>query len=151
MKPLTLIYRNAGSAVEPNQAAGLIVSRRKPLPDAHTILVVGRDNELRRSVKFALEAEGFNVVISPRLPENGDPAWPAISCAVVDDSALVGDGAIGDGRVALDWPVVLLADRVDGSKVVARHTLLKPLLGRRLISAVLDSVAMDGRQGVARE
>jgi hypothetical protein len=106
---------------------------------APTILVVGPGNDLQRSVRFALEAEGFNVVTTPRLPLNDDAGLPAITCAVVDESALMDEMWLADG-ISLDWPVVLLTDGFAPPWLSARHTLVKPLLGGQLVEAVAECV-----------
>lgn len=111
------------------------------MPAAHTILVVGPDNELQRSVKFALEAEGFGVLTAPRLPYESDCAGlPAIACAVVDDGGLTSADRTRAQRTHARWPVVLLIDGFSTPAMAAEHILVKPLLGRSLVNAVLAAL-----------
>jgi hypothetical protein len=108
-----------------------------------TILVVGPDDALQRSVSFALEAEGFSVVTTSRWPLNDDAGLPAIACAVVDERALSDGMWLADG-ILPDWPVVLLSDGFAAPWISARHTLVKPLLGSQLVEAVAECVVSGG-------
>lgn len=106
------------------------------------VVVVVPDRELRRSIEFALEAEGFAISSHDRLeaalasPRIGDTA-----CAVIDEAAL---GA-HEGKDALAHifpPVVLLVDRLRAGQTQAGiRVLTKPLLGRMLVETVQAIIA----------
>lgn len=123
--------------------------REKALHPAHTVLVVAPDDELRRSIAFALEAEGF--VVSPRrrlssvvegLHDN------AFDCAVVDEEAI--DRREGWGGLSpIACPIVLLIDRLRNLPGhMAVTPLAKPLLGRDLTETVARCIA-ESRAGAA--
>lgn len=107
------------------------------------ILVVVPDAGFRRSIEFALEAEGYGVESRAQLSTaTTSPAASLICCAVIDEDAAE-DGA--DAWKFL-WhfakPIVLLVDRPwslpepEGMKV-----LVKPLIGNALVETVRQLVA----------
>jgi len=117
-------------------------TREKVLIPGHTVLVVAPDDELRRSLAFALEAEGFAVsthrLLSPAL-EQASNEW--FDCAVIDENTIRrrnGWNALSD----MPCPIVLLVDQLrlvpDQINVTP---LFKPLLGRILVDTVTDCVA----------
>jgi DNA-binding response OmpR family regulator len=101
---------------------------------------VAPDNALRRSLRFALEAEGFDVITAARLAAEGnDHSSAKVSCVVLDDRSLAASDA---GRIErLGMPVIFLSDGLGGPKLAAKQTLVKPLLGRELIDAVAETIA----------
>jgi DNA-binding response OmpR family regulator len=109
------------------------------LPASHTILVLAPDNELRRSVRFALEAEGFRVDTISRLPaDNEAELSPQASCVIVDDRSLPDTDS---GRLQqLGLPIIFLTEGLVAPKFAWKRMLLKPLLGRELIDAVFASI-----------
>ncbi|MET2831514.1 hypothetical protein [Mesorhizobium shangrilense] len=102
------------------------------------ILIVVPEEDLRRSIVFALEAEGLDVVTCAGLEDILSlPRLARADCMVVDDMALrISSGYGGPPNLAM--PVVLLADTVpDARPEWVDVTLLKPLLGRSLVDAVV--------------
>lgn len=120
-------------------------------PVQHVVVVVP-DPELRRSIEFALEAEGFGIESHDRLvaalasPRIGDAA-----CAVIDEAAI--GGRKGKDAPALERiapPVVLLVDQLRAvpQAPAGIRVLTKPLLGRMLVETVLAVIA-EGRAPAA--
>jgi len=106
------------------------------------ILVVAPDDELRRSIEFALEAEGFKVHSHAQLSTVLElEAKGSFACAVIDESAIDIRKTGAEQVAKLAMPVVLLTDRLrtipDVSSVTA---LTKPLLGL-LSETVLVAIA----------
>ncbi|NDV87874.1 hypothetical protein GTW51_14295 [Aurantimonas aggregata] len=102
------------------------------------IFVIAADSALRRSLKFALEAEHLTVhaydgLESARRSRLLDQA----SCAVVDEDVLDGRGAATAALKRFARPVILLVDRPPGC---AGHDelaiLVKPLQWDALIRTV---------------
>jgi hypothetical protein len=113
------------------------------LSPTQTILVVAPGAELRRSIVFALEANGFKVESHPWLGSAAAAAEvsPA-ACLVIDENALV-DQPSG-ARVLKEFarPVVLLVDRLRAIPRLARIKVLrKPMLGDQLIETVRGALA----------
>lgn len=114
------------------------------LPTLGMILVVVPDRELRRSIEFALEAEGLVFCAHAELAAAlASPEAGAAACLIVDEDAIApsrngaGNGLDGFGR-----PVVLLVDRMRTvPRVPGIRVLNKPLLGERLIEIVAGSIA----------
>ena len=106
-----------------------------------TILVVVPGEELRKSIEFTLEAEGFKVDSHKGFETVfAAPQAEDFSCAIVDEDAIEG-GEQNLSRLAeiagSSRPVVVLLDRMamlPGS--FALRKLPKPLLGPALIEAV---------------
>lgn len=105
--------------------------------DAPRLLVIAPDDDLRRSLAFALEAEGYAVTAladtdSAHVIGNGHYA-----CTIVDQAALAGTEAAIRAFCAAAQPVVLLSNASvtclpwDGVSVVE-----KPMLGESLSQAV---------------
>lgn len=106
------------------------------------ILIVIPEEDLRRSIVFALEAEDFEVITCARLEDVLSlPRLARADCMIVDDKAFrVSNGRGGLAQRAM--PVVLLADVVpDTCPEWVDTVLLKPLLGRSLIDAVAMQLA----------
>lgn len=102
------------------------------------ILIVVPEEDLRRSIVFALEAEGLDVVTCAGLEDILSlPRLARADCMIVDDKALPTSSGYG-GLPNLAMPVVLLADTVpETCPEWVDVTLLKPLLGRSLVDAVV--------------
>jgi hypothetical protein len=106
------------------------------------ILVIAPDGELRRSVRFALEVEGFDV--DWRASISARPMPGEYDCTVLDHHALGEDSAAAQSFVRAFTPVVLLANERDALSPLAFRTILKPHLGAPLIEAVRDAIAQPG-------
>lgn len=118
---------------------------QRGLAAVQLVVVVVPDKELRRSIEFALEAEGFGIGSHDRLEAAlASPGVGGAACAVIDEAAL--DTHQGKGAAALariEPPVVLLVDRL---RVVPQppasiRVLTKPLLGRMLVETVQAAIA----------
>ncbi|MEX4010587.1 hypothetical protein [Neoaquamicrobium sediminum] len=105
---------------------------------AVVVQVIAPDREFRRSLEFALEAEGF-LIESHALLAGAEPSPIASEavCAVVDEGALRIDPS---GRQSLDRlikPVILLADGFSAIEQDNGLTVLtKPLQGNVLIEVI---------------
>ena len=108
------------------------------MPAGH-ILIVAPETDLRRSLEFALEADGYRVTAWPEICT--DPGG-AFDCTVIDEGALSGPAAQVAAFCDAARPVVLLSDnpiawlvdRID-------QRLDKPLLGSALSVAVSAAIA----------
>ena len=102
------------------------------------VLIVAPDRGFRRSLEFALEAEGFVVDSHASVSTAVEsPRAPAAVCSVVDEDALQGWTPGPQIFERLARPVILLADRFLPYPEHAGITILtKPLLGKALIESV---------------
>lgn len=115
------------------------------LKSMHTILVVAHDEELRRSIAFALEAEGLAVSCRADLASAAEiAAISAFGCAVVDEDAMCDVEGAWETLSRMMLPVILLIDHLRATSGSPTMRLLnKPLLGRHLVEAVLSSLAIQ--------
>jgi hypothetical protein len=118
------------------------MARRASLNTRRSVLVVARDEGLRRSIAFALEVEGLLVVSSASLttlPKEFQLA--PFGCIVIDEDAVVSDKRGSDRMMEIAAPIVLL---VDSMKTIPTSfcgaVLRKPLLGERLVKAVAGAL-----------
>ena len=113
------------------------------LASFHLVLVVAPDRELRRSIEFALEAEGFGISAHAELAAAlSSPRLECAACAVIDENAI---GARSAAHLLPDHvgrPVVLLVDRLraDPQAAPGMSVLTKPLLGRMLVETVAAAI-----------
>lgn len=107
------------------------------------VLVVAPDHGFRRSLEFALEAEGFAVDSYALLSTAvASPLAAVAACAVVDEDAIEDRASGREALGRLAKPVVLLVDRLPPFPDLARiRVLVKPLLGNALIETVQSSIA----------
>ncbi|WP_367718841.1 DNA-binding response regulator [Nitratireductor sp. GISD-1A_MAKvit] len=100
------------------------------------ILVVAPDTAFRLSLRFMLEAEGFDVVV----PNRFDDAWRLrgkADCTIVDHDTLTTAGVSVTRLVEEKGPVILLADTLeDMPRAEHLRTIQKPLLGSAVVNAV---------------
>lgn len=75
------------------------------------LLVVARNGDLRGSLAFALEAEGYEVTAREQLPTLAWLTAQCFDCTVLDQEALRGDGYESIAFCIKAHPVVLLAAR----------------------------------------
>jgi len=103
------------------------------------ILLIAPDSELRRSVEFALGAEGHDVTCRASIAAHERPDY---DCTVIDQHALGNDRKAASTFCSIFSPVILLASQTSHplSPDVFR-TLLKPQLGPALVGAVADAIA----------
>lgn len=107
------------------------------------ILVIAPDSDLRRSLRFALEAERFAVTWRTGIDAALVPA--AYDCTIVDHDALSGNAAAARSFIRAFAPVVLLANHPHELSPEVFRTLLKPGLGAPLIAAVHEALARADR------
>jgi hypothetical protein len=90
--------------------------------------------ELRRSIEFALDADGFDVVSHRSVRAALDSSGAAgAACIVVDENALSERTKDVDALKQFGRPVILLVDRMRVAPQLDRLKVLKkPLLGRLL-------------------
>jgi CheY-like chemotaxis protein len=109
----------------------------------HRVLVIAPDLDLRRSLQFALEAEGHTVTwrtsIAPMtvLPRDFD-------CTVVDHHALGNDKSVAQTFLRAFEPAILLANKPHELSADAFRTILKPHLGATVTLAIRE--AMETRK-----
>lgn len=116
-----------------------------------TILVVAPKEEFRRSIAFALEAEGFDVEAHALLASAlASPLAERADCTVVDDHAV---NAVHGGWAALSrfkQRIVLLSNHAEPVTLLPGvKVLLKPLLGRSLTDTVAAVVSEKRAIGAA--
>jgi FixJ family two-component response regulator len=101
------------------------------------VLVVAPDTQLRRSITFLLEAEGYEVTAYDRVPASDMAPKPRRSCAIVDEAALADGEDIWDrlGRIA-ETLVMLVSSGVMPPTTFLVRPVEKPLLGQSLVEAV---------------
>jgi hypothetical protein len=111
-----------------------------------TILVAAPGAELRQSIVFALEADGFEVDAHASLGAAIAASGSSGSlCFVVDENALNGHPNGAKALQKFGLPVILLVDRLRAIPRLTRiKILIKPLLGQRLLEMVRGALASDG-------
>lgn len=73
------------------------------------ILVIAPDNDLRRSIAFALEAEGYDVTARAELPSHSWVSAARFDATVLDQKALAGPDYVSIAFCLKARPVILLA------------------------------------------
>jgi len=104
----------------------------------HRVLVIAPDLDLRRSLQFALEVEGYDVtwrasIAATELPHDYD-------CTVVDHHALGNDRAAAETFLRAFRPSILLANKPHDLSAAAFRTILKPHLGAALTGAIREAI-----------
>ena len=104
----------------------------------HRILIVAPDFDLRRSLQFALEAEGYAVtwragIVESEMPHDFD-------CTVVDHHALGNDRTVAEAFLKAFEPSILLANNPHALSAAAFRTILKPHLGPALTAAIREAI-----------
>lgn len=104
------------------------------------ILVIAADSDLRRSLEFALRADGHEVTC---LASTGAHVLPhGFDCTVVDHHAVGKDLKQGAAFCGAFAPVIMLANReTHPLSPHAFRTLQKPTLGPALSAAIHEAVA----------
>ncbi len=107
------------------------------------VLIVAPHGGFRRSLEFALEAEGFAVDSHALLSTAVESSFLAAAvCSVVDEDALLDWAPEPETFNRLAKPVILLVDRLTPiPEQVGMTILTKPLLGTALIDSVHALVA----------
>lgn len=105
------------------------------------LLLIAPDSDLRRSLEFALRAEGHDV--SWRASLGARDLSAHFDCTVLDHHAIGPHLQEGVTFCRVFAPVILLANAGDHPLApAALTTLLKPLLGRALIEAIDRAVTL---------
>lgn len=107
------------------------------------VIVVAPDSVMRRSLEFALTAEGFLTASLPTIGSalNSQYAETAV-CAIIDDNAIEDWSKLDDTLRRFPGPIVLLLG--EGDRPVTLSSVIavsKPFLGEPLIAAVNAIVA----------
>ena len=115
-----------------------------------SIIVVAPDRGFRRSVEFALEAEGFTVGGYPFLAvAEISIAAPTTCCAVIDEDAIEDKLHSWNSLRGLSKPVILLAARPQSLPESTGMCIVeKPVVGNALIEAVKTAM-VSGRTQVS--
>jgi len=104
------------------------------------LLVIAADADLRRSLQFALEAEGFAVTCRTGIGAHEIPAH--FDCTVVDHHVAGPDRRTAAAFFDAFAPVILLANTTEHPlSPFAYRTLQKPQLGPALSAAIHAAVA----------
>ena len=105
------------------------------------ILLVAPDSDLRRSLEFALAAEGHEVTWQASTATHELPS--KFDCTVLDHHAVGKDLRGGVAFCEAFRPVILLANFVPHSlSPWVYSTVQKPLLGEALVAAIRDAAAV---------
>jgi hypothetical protein len=108
-----------------------------PDPMTH-VLLVAPDSDLRKSVEFALQAEGYDVTSCASI---GARERPRYDCTIVDHHALGNNQRFAADFCRIFRPVILLANLVPHPlSPFAYRTVMKPLLGAALTDAIHDAI-----------
>ena len=105
----------------------------------HRALVIAPDLDLRRSLQFALEAEGYavtwrtSIATISALPRDFD-------CTVVDHHSLGNDKSVARTFLRAFEPTILLANEPHELSADAYRTILKPQLGAALTGAIREAI-----------
>lgn len=107
---------------------------------ASTVLVVVPDAELRRSIEFAFEAEGFLIephdCVQKAMLES---SRSDVVCIVIDEDAIDLRRSAVKTLECAPKPLILLVDKLRAAaKGDEFRVLTKPLLGRLLVDTVAD-------------
>jgi hypothetical protein len=105
---------------------------------AHVLLVVP-DSDLRRSLDFALRAEGH--VVTYRSSLDGEPIPAQFDSTILDEQAVGASLKQGLSFCRAFRPVVLLASSAEHPlSGAAFRTVLKPMLGPALSAALGEAL-----------
>jgi hypothetical protein len=108
------------------------------------LLLVAPETELRRSLAFSLETEGYSIVLRDAPPARSWLAQNRFDCAVVDQKALMGEAYESIAFCIKAHPVVLLAAKPHPWLVdwVAEVVDL-PLVGTDVSAAIRHARQLD--------
>lgn len=103
------------------------------------ILIVAPESELRRSLEFALLAEGHEVTSRASIAARERPTY---DCTVLDQHVIGTDRHLAAKFCSIFSPVILLSSQSSHPlSPAAFRTVLTPLLGPALIGAVNEALA----------
>lgn len=102
------------------------------------ILLIAPDSALRRSLEFALGAEGHSVTSRASIAARERPDY---DCTVLDQHAIGNDTVSAARFCDIFAPVILLTNNISHPLAGnAFRTLLKPSLGAALIGAIDEAL-----------
>ena len=105
---------------------------------AHILLIVA-DSDLRKSLDFALRADGHIVTWRSGLDESPIPMH--FDCTILDHHAAGQNLRQGQTFCRAFWPVILMANtEAHALSGAAFRTVLKPMLGPVLSAAIGDAL-----------
>ncbi|WP_423067763.1 DNA-binding response regulator [Devosia sp. CN2-171] len=105
------------------------------------LLVVAPSSTFRNSLRFALEAEGYDVTAAASMHDVDQPS-SSFACTVLDHHALDDAGSESRRILAEFEPVVFLANSpAHPMAALSFRTLTKPTLGPALSDAVRSAIA----------
>lgn len=108
------------------------------------LLLIAPQSDLRRSLVFALEAEGYQVSSAAQIPAGPVPGDVTYDCTIVDQKALIGPPEDIVQFCSKAGPVVLLSETpVPWLSQWVVEVVDKPTLGSSLSRAVKHAL----RQG----
>jgi hypothetical protein len=108
--------------------------------DPGRILLVAPDNDLRRSLTFALAAYGYVVTAEHAWPVDVVP--DAFDCTVLDEHVLAGAALRAPALLSGRRPVLLLAYTDEGmANEAVTEAIAMPLKGEAVIQAVAAAIA----------
>lgn len=104
---------------------------------AGRILVIAPELDMRDSLQFVLEAEGYEVTPRPRIDFDGPQGDGAYDVTVIDHRALAGPHNRAITYCESHAPVVLLSSRpIPWLMEHVAHHVEKPVAGDAVVSAV---------------
>jgi len=109
------------------------------------ILIIAPNPDLRGSMAFALEAEGFEVSGRDELPDYSWVARQGYDCTVLDQRALQGADYESIAFCVKAYPVVLLAARPHSWLVEWVTDIVDmPVIGNAISDAVQHALQLKG-------
>lgn len=105
------------------------------------LLVVAPNGDLRGSLVFALEAEGYEVTAREQLPSLSWLTAQCFDCMVLDQEALGGEGYESIAFCIKAQPVVLLAARPLSWLIERVSQIVEmPMAGNAVAAAVREAI-----------
>lgn len=107
--------------------------------DSGRILVVAPDNDLRRSLTFALAAYGYAVTAQESWPDN---VADIFDCTVLDEHVMDKATTLSPALLSARRPVLLLAYSEEAlANRAVTEVIAMPLKGEAVIQAVAAAIA----------
>lgn len=101
------------------------------------VLVVAPQFDLRRSLEFVLDAEGFEVTSRPRLDFSSPAASARFDCIVLDHQALTGPREQVLEFCANAAPIILVSSKpIEWLSGSVRDLVEKPVMGGAIANSV---------------
>lgn len=107
------------------------------------ILVIAPQLDMRRSLEFVLDAEGFDVTSRSRIDFSTPAASSRFDCIVLDHQALAGPHEQVIDFCAKAAPVVLVSSKpIDWLSGSVKDLVEKPVMGGAIVSSVRRVLAL---------